>query len=77
MSTSKPKTVAMIHVTDKTDTDRILSHHGEISNFDGSMTRYDPTVDSTKKYEIVLKDYDDARNTNISEEDGSHCSKKY
>ena len=75
MLTSKPKTVDMIHVTDKTDIDRILSHHGEISNFDRLMTRYDPTMDSTKKYEIVSKDYDDARNTNISEEDGSHCSK--
>jgi len=75
MSTSKPKTVAMIPVTDKTDTDRFLSHQGEISNFDGSMTRYDPTMDSAKKYEIVSKDYDDAKNTRISEGDGSHCSK--
>ena len=65
----------MINVTDKTNTDRILSHHGEIDNFDGSMTRYGQTMDSAKKYEIVSKEYDDARNTNISGEDGSHCSK--
>ena len=65
----------MINVTDKTNTDRILSHHGEIDNFDGSMTRYGQTMDSAKKYEIVSKDYDDARNININGEDGSHCSK--
>ena len=65
----------MINVTDKTNTDRILSHHGKIDNFDGSMTRYGQTMDSAKKYEIVSKEYDDARNTNISGEDDSHCSK--
>ena len=59
----------------KTNTDRILNHHGEISNVDGSMTRYGQTVNLAKKYELVSKDYDDTRNTNISEEDGSHCSK--
>ena len=76
MSTSKPKTVVMIPIADKNNTDRILSHNGESSNFDGSMTRYSETMDYSKKYEIVSKNYDDARNTNISGEDGiSHCSK--
>ena len=32
-------------------------------------------MDYAKKYEIFSKDYDDARSTNISEEDGSHYSK--
>ena len=77
MSTSKTKTVATIPVTDKTNTDRILSHNDESSNFDRSMTRYGQTMDCSKKDKIVSKDYDDARNTNISGENGSHCSKKY
>ena len=39
------------------------------------MTRYGQTMDYSKKDKIVSKDYDDARNTNISGENGSHCSK--
>ena len=33
------------------------------------------TVDPAKKYEILSKYYDDVKNTNISKEDGSQCSK--
>ena len=36
-STSKPKTVVMITIADKNNTDRIVSHHGESSNCDGSL----------------------------------------
>ena len=74
-STSKPKTVVMITIADKNKTDRIVSHNGESSNCDGSMTKYGPTMDYAKKYELVSKDYDNAINNNTSGADGSHCSK--
>ena len=71
-STSKPKTVVMITIADKNNTDRIISHNGESSNCDGSMTKYGPTMDYAKKYELVSKYYYNARNNNTSGADGSH-----
>ena len=71
-STSKPKTVVMITIVDKNNTDRIMSHNGESSNCDGSMTKYGPTMDYAKKYELVSKNYYNARNNNTSGADGSH-----